>query len=127
VIDLPLVASRLPMWMCYKYGCPRFLHWGYHWHNAEERNDTCYKVRDRRFPAGNAHVVYLADKGPIYGVRGHSQRTGAQDFELLRMLGERDSAAALAIVERVCRTFDDYSPEASDLDAARRALLEALG
>lgn len=127
VIDLPLVASRLPMWMCYKYGCPGFLHWGYHCHNAEERNDTCYKVGERRFPAGNAHVVYLADKGPIYGVRGHSQRTGAEDYELLHLLGQRDPAAALAIVERVCRTFDDYSPEASDLDAARRALLEALG
>lgn len=127
VIDLPLNASRLPMWMCYKYGCPGFLHWGYHCHNEEERADTCYKVREKRFPAGNAHVVYLAEEGPIYGVRGHSQRAGAQDYELLHMLGERDRERALAIVEKVCRTFDDYEADAAALDAARRELLEALG
>ncbi|MBO5270028.1 MAG: DUF4091 domain-containing protein, partial [Clostridia bacterium] len=79
VMDLPLNASRLTMWMCYKYDCKGFLHWGYHCHNEEERADTCYRVRERRFPAGNAHVVYLAKNGPIYGVRAHSQRTGAED------------------------------------------------
>lgn len=127
VIDLPLNASRLPMWMCYKYNCPGFLHWGYHCHNEEERGDTCYKVRERKFPAGNAHVVYLAEEGPIYAVRGHSQRTGAQDYELLRLLGDRDREKALALVEQVCRTFDDYTPNAADLDDTRRQLLEALG
>lgn len=127
VMDLPLNASRLPMWMCYKYNCPGFLHWGYHCHNEEERRDTCYKVRERRFPAGNAHVVYLEKDGPIYGVRGHAQRTGAQDYELLRLLGERDREKALAIIDKVCRTFDDYEADAAALDNARRELLEALG
>ena len=127
VMDLPLVASRLPMWMCYKYGCPGFLHWGYHCHNEEERNDTCYKVGARRFPAGNAHVVYLASNGPVYGVRGHSQRTGAEDYELLHQLGLKDKEKALAIIDKVCRTFDDYDPSAAALDSARREILEALG
>ena len=127
VMDLPLVASRLPMWMCYKYDCPGFLHWGYHCHNEEERNDTCYKVRERRFPAGNAHVVYIGANGPIYGVRAHSQRTGAQDYELLHQLGLMDKEKALAIIDKVCRTFDDYDPTAAALDNARREILEVLG
>jgi hypothetical protein len=127
VMDLPLTASRLPMWMCYKYGCNGFLHWGYHCHNAEERNDTCYRVRDKRFPAGNAHVVYVGKDGPIYSVRGHLQRKGAQDYELLSILGERDKEKALDIIERVCRTFDDYEADAAALDNARRELLEAIG
>ncbi len=127
VMDLPLTASRLPMWMCYKYGCNGFLHWGYHSHNAEERNDTCYKVREKRFPAGNAHAVYIGKDGPIYSVRGHLQRTGAQDYELLNILGKKDKGAALAIIEKVCRTFDDYEADAAALDNARRELLEAIG
>ena len=127
VIDLPLTVSRLPMWMCYKYGCPGFLHWGYHCHNEEERRDTCYRVRDRKFPAGNAHVVYIGDDRPHYGVRGHSQRTGAQDYELLNLLGARDKEKALALVDKLCRTFDDYDPDAAKFDAVHRELLEALG
>ncbi|MBQ2734057.1 MAG: DUF4091 domain-containing protein, partial [Clostridia bacterium] len=127
VMDLPLTASRLPMWMCYKYGCNGFLHWGYHCHNEEERNDTCYKVREKRFPAGNAHVVYLAEDGPVYSVRGHLQRTGAEDYELLNILGKKDKKTALDIIEKVCRTFDDYEADAAALDNARRELLEAIG
>ena len=127
VMDLPLSASLLPMWMCYKYGCHGFLHWGYHCHNKEERNDTCYKVRDKKFPAGNAHVVYIGEDGPVYSVRGHLQRKGAQDNELLNILGKKDKQRALDIIETVCRTFDDYETEAFVIDNARHELLEALG
>lgn len=127
VMDLPLSASLLPMWMCYKYGCPGFLHWGYHCHNAEERNDTCYRVCDEKYPAGNAHIVYIGEDGPVYSVRGHLQRIGAQDNELLNILGKKDKQKALSIIEKVCRTFDDYETEAAVIDNARHELLEALG
>ena len=127
ILDLPLNASRLPMWMCCKYGFTGFLHWGYHCHNKEERNATCYKVRDKKFPAGNAHVVYIGEDGPVYSVRGHLQRKGAQDNELLNILGKKDKQRALDIIETVCRTFDDYETEAFVIDNARHELLEALG
>lgn len=127
VLDLPLAASRLPMWMCYKYGAPGFLHWGYHVHNPEGRYDTNYHTDGVSYPAGNAHVVYPTETGVWNGVRGHLQRAGAIDYELLHILGLRDREKALAIIEKVCRTFDDYDFSAAALDAARRELLEALG
>ena len=40
---------------------------------------------------------------------------------------KRDKAKTLAIIEKVCRTFDDYEFSSSALDNARRELLEALG
>ena len=128
VIDIPLVASRLVMWMCYKYGCTGFLHWGYGSHNPEGREETVYRARDdRHFPPGNSFVVYNGKNGPFYAVRGHSQRTGAIDYELFNILGKRDKERALAIIEKVCRTFDDYEWDAASLDNARIELLEALG
>ena len=127
IIDLPLVAGRLPMWMCYKYDAPGFLHWGYHVHNPEGRYDTNYHTDGVSYPAGNAHVVYPTETGVWNGVRGQLQRAGAIDYELLHILGLRDREKALAIIEKVCRTFDDYDFSAAALDAARRELLEALG
>lgn len=127
VMDLPLVASRLPMWMCYKYGAPGFLHWGYHVHNPEGRFDTNYHTDGVSYPAGNAHVVYPTETGVWNGVRGHLQRAGAIDYELLHLLGQRDQPRALALIEKVCRTFDDYEFSSKALDEARRELLEALG
>ena len=127
IIDLPLTVSRLPMWMCYKYNAPGFLHWGYHVHNPEGRMDTNKHYPKHSHPAGNSFVVYLTDGKPWYSVRGHSQRTGAQDYELLNLLGKTDKAKALAIIDKVCRTFDDYEASAEIFDNARRELLEAIG
>lgn len=125
IIDLPLAASRLPMWMCYKYGAPGFLHWGYHLHNPEGRNDTNYHTEGVSYPAGNAHVVYLTEGKPWYSVRGHLQRAGAIDYELLAILGKKDKAKAMEIIEKVCRTFDDYEFSPHLLDLAHKELLEA--
>ena len=127
IIDLPLSASRLPMWMCYKYDAPGFLHWGYHRHNPEGRNDTNFHTSSVSYPAGNAHAVYLTDGKPWYSVRGHLQRAGAIDFELLTILGKQDKAKALEIIEKVCRTFDDYEFSSEKLDSTRHELLEAIG
>ena len=134
ILDLPLNASRLPMWLCSKYGAKGFLHWGYHLHNPEGPGETCYRIEDgRAYPPGNSFCVYNGydfdpeDRRPYYAVRGHAQRLGAYDCELLTQLRARDAAQTDALIERVCRGFDDYDPSAQALDAARIALLEALG
>ena len=128
VMDLPLTVSRMPMWLCYKYGCPGFLHWGYHYYKpGEGLTDGCIPADGGKYPPGNAHIVYVGDGRPWYSVRGHAQRTGAQDYELLHQLGIRDRDAALALVHRICRSFDDYDGSAEAFDAARRALLAQLG
>ena len=127
VLDLPLSVSRMPMWMCFKYGCPGFLHWGYHAYTPSgEIQDTCTEAGNgKKYPAGNAHVVYIGDYGPWYSVRGHLQRAGAQDYELFCML--KDRGTAVGIIEKVCRTFYDYDGDAAVFDEARRELLETLG
>ena len=127
IIDLPLTVSRMPMWMCYKYNAPGFLHWGYHVHNPEGRWDTNKHYPKNSHPAGNSFVVYLTEGNPWYSVRGHSQRTGAYDYELFNILGKTDKPKALALIDKVCRTFDDYEPSAELFDSVRRELLEALG
>ena len=43
------------------------------------------------------------------------------------VVGLKDKEKALAIIDKVCRTFDDYDPTAAALDNARREVLEALG
>jgi hypothetical protein len=62
-----------------------------------------------------------------YGVRAHLQRAGAIDYELFNILGKRDRAKALTLIDKMCRTFDDYEFSHEALDSVRRELLEALG
>jgi len=126
IIDLPVPAGRLPMWMCYKYNCPGFLHWGYNIHNPEVEQATCYKTGlGDKYPAGNSFIVYPGKDGPEYGIRAHCQRTGAEDYELLNILGKSDKNKALELIEKVCRTFSDYERDPAVFDGARAELLAA--
>ncbi len=129
VIDLPLTASRLLMWMCYGYNAKGFLHFGYCLHNDDVYNNVNFYVReDNIFPPGNAHIVYPGSKGPWYSVRGHAQRTGAQDFELLNILGTRGrNQKAKELVNKLCRNFSDYETNAAVFESVRKELLEELG
>lgn len=132
VIDLPLTVSRLPIWLCFHYQCPGFLHWGYHYHNAEVEKETCFRRGDqRKYPAGNSFVVYPARDGalkPWYSVRGHSQRLGAYDYELFHLLAEKYAfEKADALICKVCSGFEKYDPSAILFDQVRHELLEMLG
>ena len=128
VIDLSLMASRLPMWMCFKYNAPGFLHWGYNAYNEDPFEYTCYYRGDpkRLLPPGNAHIVYPGGDKPWYSIRGHLQRSGAEDYELLYQLGQHDRSRADKIVSMVCNSFDDYTTSIDVFNAARHELLKSL-
>ena len=130
VMDLPLTASILPMWLCVKYGCKGFLHWGYNVHSPEPFRITSYRPDPNNdaisYPAGNAHIVYPGNRGPMYSVRAQLQRAGAEDAELLMQLMETDADRAQEIIARVCTDFSNYTFEGDRVDEARKELLCVL-
>ncbi len=131
VVDLPLTVSRLPMWVCFKCNCPGFLHWGYHCATQgpiEGIVDCSTQIvgKENRYPPGNAHIVYSAKDGVDYSVRGHAQRTGAVDYELLTLLAKKDALAAKNIVDSMCTNFTEYEPSPEKFEQARIKILESL-
>ena len=77
-------------------------------------------------PPGNGFVVYPGKGKPEYGVRGHLQRAGAVDYELLHLLSQKAPEKAAALVDKMCRSFDDYEYSGHLLDATRIELLTIL-
>jgi len=130
VMDLPLTASLLPMWMCYLYDCKGFLHWGYNVHTKTPFEKTCYQPEPEHpeiaYPAGNAHIVYPGKDGPMWSVRAMLQRIGAEDYELLNLLGNKDQAIAQSLIKKVCRSFSDYTFDGEEADKVRKEILLAL-
>jgi hypothetical protein len=132
VMDLPLSATRLPVWMSVRYGMTGFLHWGYHAYceGMDAMKDTCYPVMhhgvQKYFPAGNHSVMY-ADRDHIYeSIRAHLQRLSSEDGELLMRLREKNKDACDAIINSVCTGFENYTTDDAAIDEAHRRLLEAL-
>ena len=123
-IDLPHSYSSMIKWACYSQGITGFLHWGFnHW---SER--TIYGIQPNARYKGDGYIVYpdIENFGVLHSNRGVATREGLYDWELLHMLGQKDGAAALAIARSVARTFEDFTHNEADIDAARIAVLEAL-
>jgi len=111
-IDLPLIVSRLCFWICHRYHFEGFLHWGYH------------MPIDPSHAPGNTRILYY-EKGDYWdSIRAHVQRAGAEDWELISIIKENDPETADKLVERACRTFDDYERDWHTFDALKREILE---
>ena len=100
------------------------MHWGFnHW---GER--TIYGIQPNARYKGDGYIVYpdIENFDVLHSNRGVATREGLYDWELLHMLEQKDAASALAIAHSVARTFEDFTHNEADIDAARIRLLEAL-
>jgi hypothetical protein len=104
-IDLPVFVGRLSFWMCHRYGFEGFLHWGYLSRSGLDL------INSRNMVPGNHQIVYLVDGLFWETVRSHNQRAGAEDWELLNIIKKNDEALAQKLIEKGCRTFDDYETD----------------
>lgn len=128
VLDLPLLVSRLPMWMCCGYDVKGFLHWGYNAYSdkGDPFMNTCYSANGSTLmPSGNGFVVYPGDGRPWYSMRGHLQRAAAEDAELLMQLLGKDEAAAKKLIGCICTNFLDYNSSVENFERVRHELLVA--
>ena len=112
-VDLALIVSRLCFWICHRYNFEGFLHWGYH---------IPYE-KDPTHAPGNTQILYYV-KGDYWdSIRAHVQRAGAEDWELISIIKNNAPNTADELVERACRTFNDYERDWSVFDALRREIL----
>ena len=111
--DLPLIVSRLCFWICHRYHFEGFLHWGY-----------CVPQESKPFHApGNTQIAYFVHGEYWNSMRAHAQRAGAEDWELLSVIKENNPQLADKLVERACRTFDDYERDWKVFDALHLEIL----
>ncbi len=123
-IDLPHAYSRMIKWACYSQGITGFLHWGFNYWGDE----TIYGIQPAARYKGDGYIVYpdVENNCVQLSTRAVATREGLYDWELLHMLEQKDAAAAMAISRSVARTFEDFTDDADNLDAARMRLLEAI-
>jgi hypothetical protein len=130
LLDQERVRPVYVGWALVKYDLAGFLHWGMNHYQGDSDPfaESCvpFPKPPDFLPAGDSHIVFPGQDGPLAGQRMEAHRIGFEDAELLRMLKARDAAQADAIIGRVFRAFDDYEKDVTAYRAARRALLEAL-
>jgi hypothetical protein len=107
-IDEAATAPRLHPWMNYLYGSSGILYWATDNWSGVDCNPW---LKTETYPTGNGDGSLLYPgkdfKGPVASIRLKMLREGLEDYELLRLLGERLKRVAEIIGGRAV----DYRPE----------------
>jgi len=135
-LSSPLLEARLIPWLNEELGLDGYLRWAHHCYPADPWHRPQW-----RWAAGDMFLVYPgAAGGPVSSVRWEMLREGIEDYECLRQLAlqaQRAAPAAQAALrqvrqEAIARVTGspsaplDYVTDGATVDAARRAVLEAL-
>ncbi len=128
-IDTELLRTRLLHWANWRYRLDGYLHWGLNQvipeqHPFENTTPPHGPYKDFHLPPGDSHLVYPGEDGPWSSVRFEAMGSGIEDYELLRVVAERDEKLADEICGQLVRTFTDYNATPAGFQAAHRRLLE---
>lgn len=129
-MDYERMRPMLMGWAAILYDLDGFLHWGLNWYPFEppkpDSADPFSPTIEGDLPPGDTHVVYPAPDGPLSSTRLEAHRIGFEDYELLKMLKAKDPQRTRTVINKVIRSFSDYTKEPKIYRAARRELLKAL-
>jgi len=128
LIDYSLLKVRLLHWLNYRFGCTGYLHWGW---NQWSVNNPFADVEPPHgggfLPPGDAWIVYPSKEHvALSSIRFEAMRDGIEDYELLRLLGQKAPAKAQALADRMVPKMKEPEKDIAKFRQARRELLEAL-
>ena len=117
-------------WFVYGYGLSGYLHWGANsWMSDPFKQSVVFTgsgdPAKNFLPAGDTHILYPGENGPWISLRFEAQRLGAEDYEVLALLGKNDAKAAKELVFKHFPKMNDFSRDAASYWQARHNLLAA--
>ncbi len=125
-VNQPLIKTRIMHWINYKYGAEGYLHWGLnYWPDGRDPYGDV-SVPENDWPGGDAYVIYPGYRKVYPSIRLFAMRDGINDYELLRLVYEKDPAAAMKFADRVVTDFYTYNTSVSDFRRLRIEMLEYL-
>jgi len=129
-IDVPLLSGRYLFWSASRFDMSGYLHWGL---NLMEKDQHPFNQTNQYhtygdgvcLPTGDSHIVY-PDGDKIYlSVRLANYKKGADDFELLNVLKNKDFEAYQEIVSHIIGSFHGNT-DMCEFNSAYNELLNKL-
>ncbi|MEG0725945.1 MAG: DUF4091 domain-containing protein, partial [Mucinivorans sp.] len=128
-LEQPLIKTRLIHWLNYKYGATGYLHWGlFYWCTDDQYNQTTIMNTEggNTLPGGDCWIVY-PDNGVLHGsIRLDAMRDGVADYELLKMLEEKNKPMADELCRQMVYDWALYNTEPYHFRKTRREILQEL-
>ena len=119
-------------WGAAHYNTGGYLHWGLNQYHADPFEQSVVKhpspvaSANNFLPAGDTHIVYPGQSGPLSSIRFEAHRMGCEDYELLQKLKVSDPKLHDKLISKLFRTYTDYNLNLKDYRKTRKKLLKAL-
>lgn len=132
LMDMERMRPMLIGWAASLYNLDGYLHWGLNiWRFSPENIDQMAPFNQTvipgvNLPPGDSHVTYPGPDGPWSSTRLVAHRIGFEDYELLKMLKVKNPEKTEEIINKVIRSFTDYTKDPAVYRKVRKEMLQEL-
>lgn len=124
-IELPLNQTRYLHWINYKYDATGYLHWGLNYWVEDQLNADASRDRGR-LPAGDNCIIYPGYRKLYSSIRFEAMRDGIDDYQLLKMVENKDAKRAKSFTDAIIFNFNDYEASVTSFRNIRKQMLDFL-
>ena len=119
-------------WGAAFYNTGGYLHWGLNQYHADPFEHSVTKHGsplagpNNYLPAGDTHVIYPGEDGPLSSSRFESHRIGCEDYDLLQLLKKQDVVLYNSLINKLFWSYTDYNLSLKDYRNTKKKLLRSL-
>ena len=127
-IELPLIKTRILHWINFRFGATGYLHWGWNFWSENPLGETSGIIPEAGniMPGGDAFITYPGKGKILSSIRLEAMRDGIVDYELLKMLEEKNPTQAKEICRQVVYEMDKYDLDVKSFREKRKLILQML-
>lgn len=123
-------------WAAAKFNVTGYLHWGLNWYRQDidpfKQSVVAFhsaggpQSQHNQLPAGDSHIVYPGEKGPLGTLRLNAMKIGMEDYILLQMLKQQNHQESSLIINELVKGYKEYSTNIKNYRIKREEILIEL-
>ena len=131
-LDMERIRQVYFGWGAAYFNTGGYLHWGLNQYCANPFEQSVVKHPSpiagptNYLPAGDTHIIYPGDEGPLSSVRFEAHRIGCEDFELLQLLKFKNINLFDELIARIFNNYTSYNKNLQIYREVRKKLLSSL-
>ena len=131
-LDMEKIRQVYFGWGASKYNTMGYLHWGLNQYKANPFEQSVVKHPspaagpNNFLPAGDTHVIYPAEEGPLSSLRFESHRIGCEDYEILEALKKIKPNKHKVLIKKIFQNYTSYTLNIKKYDKIKRRILKNL-